>query len=88
MRTALFLLAGVLLMGGFLLLGKLFAPQYPAAPRLAALAFLAVWLAVAAANMWLGVSKAGYSVSEELPIFLAIFLVPAVLAVVLKWRLL
>jgi hypothetical protein len=86
MRTALFLVAGVLLMGGFLLLGKLFAPQYSAAPRLATLAFLAVWLAVAAANMWLGVSKAGYSVSEELPIFLAIFLAPAVLAVVLKWR--
>ena len=86
MRTALFLAAGVLLLGGFLLLGRLFAPQYPDAPRVATLAYIAVWLVVAAVNMWLGVAKAGYSIGEELPIFLLIFLVPAALAWVVKWR--
>jgi hypothetical protein len=36
--------------------------------------------------MWVGVTKPGYSVAEELPIFLLIFGVPALVAVVLKWR--
>jgi hypothetical protein len=45
-----------------------------------------VWLAVAAVNMWAGVAKAGYSVADELPIFLLIFALPAGLAVLLKWR--
>lgn len=48
--------------------------------------FLAVWFAVAAINMWIGVTRAGYSVREELPIFLVIFLLPACAAAVLWWR--
>jgi len=36
--------------------------------------------ALAAANMWIGVSQAGYSFQEELPIFLLIFLLPAAAA--------
>ena len=87
MRTALFLASGVLLMGGVLLLGKLFAGQYPGAPRVAMYAFIVVWLLVAAANMWLGVARAGYSVAEELPIFLLIFGVPAAFAGLIKWQL-
>ena len=38
--------------------------------------------------MWLGVAKAGYSFGEELPIFVLIFGVPVVLAVLVKWQLL
>jgi hypothetical protein len=38
--------------------------------------------------MWVGVAKAGYSVAEELPIFLLIFALPAAVAVLVKWRLL
>ncbi len=86
MRTILFLLAGLLLMGGFLLLGKLFAGQYPESARVATLAFIVVWFVIAGANMWLGVARAGYSVAEELPIFLLIFGAPAVLATWLKWQ--
>lgn len=86
MRTALFLVSGVLLMGGFLLLGKLFAGPYSDAPRAATLAFVVVWFGVAALNMWLGVAKAGYSVAEELPIFLLIFGAPAALAGFIKWQ--
>jgi hypothetical protein len=37
--------------------------------------------------MWTGVAKAGYSATEELPIFLLLFVVPAVVAVVLGWKL-
>jgi hypothetical protein len=36
--------------------------------------------------MWVGVAKAGYSFTEELPIFLLIFAVPAAVAIVLKWK--
>jgi len=86
MRTALFLLVGVLLLASFLLLGKLFSTHYPAAPRIATIVFIVVWLIVALANMWVGVSKAGYSVGEEAPIALLIFALPAIVAVLLKWR--
>ena len=88
MRTFLFLAAGLLLMGGFLILGKLFATQYPEATRLAASAFVLVWLLVAGFNLWVGVTKAGYTVGDELPIFLLIFAVPAALTALLKWRVL
>jgi hypothetical protein len=86
MRTGLFLLAGVLLMSGFLLLGKLFAGTDPGARNVLTIAFVALWLCVAAINLWMGVTRAGYSVTEELPIFLLIFVVPVALALVLRWK--
>ena len=86
MRTALFLVSGILLMGGFLLLGKLFTGQYPEASRVATLTFVVIWFVVAAVNMWLGVTSAGYSFADELPIFLLIFGAPAALAVAIKWQ--
>jgi hypothetical protein len=86
MRTALFLVSGVLLLAAFLLLGRLFSANYPGAPYLATAAFVALWLAIAGANMWIGVAKAGYSVADELPIFLLIFGLPAAIAIVLKWK--
>ena len=86
MRTALFLLAGFLLLATLVVIGRQFAPTYPISHRVATLAFLALWLAVAAFNMWVGVAKAGYSAGEELPIFLLIFGVPAAAALVLHWR--
>lgn len=86
MRTGLFLLAGFLLLGVCVILAKLFSSNYPAASSVATGIFIALWLAIAAFNMWVGVAKAGYSASEELPIFLLIFAVPAVVAVILKWK--
>jgi len=86
MRTLLFLLAGVLLLAAFLLLGKLFSGHFAEATRWATFGYIAVWLLVTAANMWVGVSKAGYSAAEELPILLLLFGVPAALAVLLKWK--
>jgi hypothetical protein len=47
---------------------------------------VALWLLAAAGNMWVGVAQAGYSVLEELPIFLLIFLLPASAAVYTKWK--
>jgi hypothetical protein len=86
MRTALFLLAGFLLLAAVLMVAKLFSANYPAATGWATAVFVILWLIVTAANMWVGVNKAGYSASEELPILLLLFGVPAVVAVVLKWK--
>jgi hypothetical protein len=38
----------------------------------AAKIFISVWLAVAIVNLWIGVSKAGYTIREELPILLIV----------------
>jgi hypothetical protein len=51
-----------------------------------ALVFVVLWLVGAGINMWIGVSKAGYSVAEEAPIFLVVFLIPAVVALSIWWR--
>lgn len=86
MRTLLFLLSGFLLLAAILLLGRLFSSNYPNATLVATSAYIALWLVIAGANMWVGVAKAGYSAAEELPIFLLIFGTPAAAAVVLKWK--
>jgi hypothetical protein len=49
--------------------------------------FIPVWLIAALINMWVGVNSAGYTVAEELPIFLLVFGVPAILSIVLAWQL-
>lgn len=87
MRTGLFLLAGFLLLGASLILGRLFSGNYyPNAGWVATWAFVVLWFVLAGFNMWTGVAKAGYSAAEELPIFALIFLVPAAVAVLLKWK--
>ena len=86
MRTALFLTAGFLLLGTSLLLGKLFSTNYPGASLVATIAYVVLWLLIAGFNMWVGVVKAGYSATEELPTFLLIFVIPSAVAIVLKWK--
>jgi hypothetical protein len=86
MRTILFLTAGLLLMASLLIVAKLFSEHFPAAPNGLIALGLGLWLAVTAANMWIGVSRAGYSVAEELPILLLLFAVPAAAAMLVRWR--
>jgi len=86
MRTALFLLTGFLLLAASIILGRLFSANYPAATTWATVGFVALWLVIAAFNMWTGVAKAGYSFAEELPVFALLFLVPAVVATLVRWR--
>jgi hypothetical protein len=88
MRTALFLASGLLLMASLLIIAKLFSKHIPSAPNWALALGLSLWLAVTGANLWIGVWKAGYSVAEELPIFLLLFAVPVAAAVLVRWRLL
>jgi hypothetical protein len=86
MRTPQFLLVGFLLMAACALLGRLFSGNYPGAGSAATFTFVGLWLAISAANLWVGVAKAGYTFSDEFPIFLLIFGVPAIAAAILKWR--
>jgi hypothetical protein len=68
-RTLLFLVAGLLLLAAFLLLAKLFSPNYPDATRLTTIAYVALWFIIAGVNMWVGVARAGYSVAEDCQFF-------------------
>lgn len=86
MRTALFLLSGLLLMASLLIPARLFSEHFPAALNWALTLGLGLWLAVTSFNLWIGINKAGYSLGEELPILLLLFLVPAAAAVLVRWR--
>ena len=82
MHTIKIIGAGILLLAIFVLAGRALGN----ASR-AALYFLPVWLAGAGFNLWNGVANAGYSVRDEAPIFLLVFAVPAVFALLTWWRL-
>ena len=82
MRTAIIIAAGLVLAALFVFGGR-FIGQTAA---LGAKIFIALWFIAAALNLWLGVAKAGYSFMEELPIFLAIFAVPAAAAGFVWWK--
>lgn len=82
MHTLVILLAGLILLGVFVLLGHALGDG-----SLAALYFLPAWLACAGFNLWYGVAKAGYSVRDESPIFLLLFIIPAAAAVLCWWKL-
>lgn len=79
------LLGGILLLAVFANFGCLWGGAGRAAT--AARLFLPVWAAAAAANRWGGVSRAGYTVAQELPILAVNFAMPATAAPALAWRL-
>jgi hypothetical protein len=78
---------GFALLAVCLLAGRLMGSASPSALLArSALVFVALWFVGAGINMWVGVSKAGYSVAEEAPIFLVVFLIPAAVALLVWWR--
>ncbi len=85
MRTAIILVAGLVLLGVLVLTGWRYGNGAPSAVT-AAQIFIPLWLAATLFNMWLGVARAGYSVAEELPIFLLLFGLPAAVAGFLWWK--
>jgi hypothetical protein len=86
MRTLLFLLAGFLLVGASFILGKLFLDSYAEATTWATSLFIVVWFALAAANLMAGVTRAGFGIVEELPLFLLIFGLPTLCILLLRWK--
>ena len=86
MRTLTFILGGLVLLAACLVSAKVFFDSVAGARRLSVLVFLGIWLVVAAVNMWVGVSRAGYSVAEEFPVFLVLFGLPAAVAIFVRWK--
>jgi hypothetical protein len=86
MRTLIIILGGFLLWAVCLAVGKLFGSASPASMAYATRAFAVIWFLIAAGNLWIGVTQAGYSFNEELPIFLVIFLLPVATAIFVKWK--
>ena len=87
MRTVTVLVAGLLIFAGIFLYSRLFVEHYPHAASWATGSFVAAWLAATVFNFWVGVTLAGYSVREELPILLVLFAVPAAVALLVHWKL-
>lgn len=85
MRTLIIIIGGLVLLGLFMLAGRVVGGDSAALVRAAAY-FVPVWFVLAAINMWIGVSRAGYSVAEEAPIFAVIFAVPTLAAAFLWWK--
>ncbi len=86
MRTLTALVAGLLIFAGLFLFGRLFVQHYPDAATWATWSFVAAWLAATLFNLWVGVSLAGYSVREELPILLLLFAAPVAVALLVRWK--
>lgn len=86
MRTSIIILAGLALWGLCLGGARLLLKPGAATSMAATAVFLVLWLLAAATNMWFGITQAGYSLREELPIFLLIFLIPSISALFVKWR--
>ncbi|MBX3185145.1 MAG: hypothetical protein KIT72_08555 [Polyangiaceae bacterium] len=83
MHTIIIISAGLLLLGVCAAVGRL--ARGPEGMLRAFLWFLPLWGVGAAINMYVGIKHAGYSFSEELPIFLIVFGVPSMLALGLRW---
>ena len=86
MHTIKIVSGGVLLLGIFLLVARYWEGAHAGATRNAAKYFLPSWLVLAGVNMWFGVSRAKYSVREEIPIFVLVFAVPAIAALLVLWH--
>lgn len=78
MHTIMVVAGGLVLLGVFLLVGRWAGGG--AALAISAKLFLPVWLAATVVNLWVGVSRAGYTVAQELPILAITFGIPAAVA--------
>lgn len=86
MHTVMVIGGGLALLAVLLVIGSLRGGIGSPAMRSAAHVFIPVWLVAAAVNMYIGVTQAGYTIAQELPIFGVIFAVPAAIAFALsKW---
>lgn len=86
MRTALIILGGLAIWAVSLLLARSFGKRGGTAVADTTLAFITTWFLAAATNMWIGMTRAGYSFQDEMPVFVLIFAIPALTAWVVRKR--
>lgn len=85
MHTLAISFCGMVMLGLFVAFGWLWhIGNFPSA--LAVKLFIPAWLAISIVNMWIGISKAGYPIFEELAILPQVFLPPALAAALLLAR--
>lgn len=79
----------LVLAGGFFLLALcVSASRFSGLSRsMGAIVFIPLWFVLAAFNLWVGVTRAGYTVAQEFPIFILVFGLPALVALVVWWKL-
>lgn len=84
MHTVIIVLVGFAVVAICAVIGRAFG----GAAGMATGAAIAVplWFVGAGINLLVGVKKAGYTVAEELPIFLLVFAVPAAVAIFVWWK--
>jgi uncharacterized membrane protein YwaF len=82
MHTLMVVGAGLILLATFVVVGYLAGHG-----RLATRLFVPVWLLATLVNLYIGVTRAGYTVAQELPIQLIVFGVPVLVAYVISRRL-
>ena len=88
MHTLRVIAGGLVLLAVCLLIGRgLGGPDGTHGMVQAAKIFLPVWLVAAGVNLWLGVTKAGYTLADEAPVFAVVFAIPAAVTVLVWWRL-
>jgi hypothetical protein len=83
MHTIIVLAVGFALLGLCAFAGRAVGGTHGMA--IGALVFLPLWLVGAGINMYIGVTRAGYTVADEAPIFLVVFAIPAAAALVAWW---
>jgi hypothetical protein len=86
MHTIMVIVGGFLVLGLCLIAGRFFGGAGVQTMVTAVKVFILIWLGATLFNMWVGVTRAGYSVSEEFPIFLLVFAIPVVVALVIWWK--
>jgi hypothetical protein len=87
MHTVKVIVGGLVLLALCLLIERWVGGPAPAVGLIRAIkVFIPLWLIAAGINMWVGVSKAGYSVAEEVPFFLVVFAVPTAVALLVLWK--
>ena len=86
MHTLKVIFGGFLLLGVCLLLGRWIGGAAATVVATTIKFFLLFWLFATLVNMWVGVSKAGYSIKDEAPVAMLVFAIPAIVAIVIWWR--
>lgn len=85
MHTIIVTAGGFVLLGLFMLLVRFWSSERGIL-AVAANAFIPVWLAMTLVNLWIGIQYAGYTVLQELPIFVVTFGLPAAAAALINVR--
>ncbi len=84
MHTIKVIAGGLMLLAIFTSVGRL--PAGWRGMSAAVFVFVPVWFVCSGINMYLGVKRAGYSIADETPIFLVVFLIPGAAALFSWWR--